>query len=102
MVQKFVLDVKIIPKPIDIDKPAYHALFIIMFTCRCHAQDHAIGCNETFLHERLNGSYLPYEDGKNKSIFIRDPQHSSQLLIGKVSSDTTDTLLDTSACILNI
>ena len=48
-------------------------------------QDPAIGCNETFLQERLSGMYLPYEDGKNRNVFIRDPQNSAQLLIGKVS-----------------
>lgn len=49
-------------------------------------QDHALGCDQTIIDDKLGGDYKALTDGLRRNVFIADPRNKSTPLIGEVRS----------------
>ena len=50
----------------------------------CFFQDHCIGSDLEIVDRELNGTYLPYSQGIEMDIFIRDPRNPDEYLEGNL------------------
>ena len=58
-----------------------HCFFFLMGVL---FQDHCIGSDLEIIDRDLNGTYLPYSQGIEMDIFIRDPRNPDEYLVGNL------------------